>query len=58
MSKDINETINEFIQKEGCDLLCMIRREKGFFESVFKKSITKAQVFSNQIPLMVLPEKQ
>jgi len=56
LSKSINETINKFIQKEGCDLLCMIRREKGFFESFFKKSITKAQVFSNRVPLLVLPE--
>ncbi len=52
----INETINKFIQKEGCDLLCMIRREKAFFKSFLKKSITKAQVFSNQVPLLVLPE--
>lgn len=56
MSKSINETINKFIQEEGCGLLCMIRREKGFFKSIFKKSITKAQVFSNQVPLLVLPE--
>lgn len=56
MSKSINETINKFIQEEGCDLLCMIRREQGFFKSVFKKSITMAQVFSNQVPLLVLPE--
>jgi hypothetical protein len=53
MSKNINETINRFIQKENCDLLCMILRKKGFFESVFQKSITKAQVFSNQVPLLV-----
>tara|TARA_R110002049_G_scaffold1113_2_gene8201 strand:+ start:6868 stop:7677 length:810 start_codon:yes stop_codon:yes gene_type:complete len=56
MSKSINETINKFIEKEGCDLLCMLRREKGFFERVFQKSITKTQVFSNNVPLLVLPE--
>lgn len=56
MSKSINETINEFFKGEGCDLLCMIRRKKVFFESAFKKSIIRAQVFSNQVPLLVLPE--
>lgn len=56
MSKSINETINRFIQEEGCDLLCMIRREKGFLESIFQKSITKAQVYNNRVPLLVLPE--
>ncbi len=57
MTKSINESINEFIRKEGCDLLCMVRREKGFFESIFKKSITKAQVFNSKVPLLVVPEK-
>lgn len=57
MSTSINESINEFIAKEGCDLLCMVRREKGFFESIFKKSVTKEQVFNSWIPLLVLPEK-
>jgi len=57
MSKSINESINEFIEKNKCDLLCMIRREKGFFEGLFKGSITKSQVYSNRIPLLVLPEK-
>lgn len=57
MSKSINESINEFIEKEDCDLLCMVRREKGFFKSLFKRSITKAQVFNSRIPLLVLPEK-
>jgi nucleotide-binding universal stress UspA family protein len=55
-SRTINESINEYIKNEGVDLLCMIRREKGFFESIFSKSITKAQVFDSHIPLLVLPE--
>lgn len=58
MSKSINESINEFIRDHKSDLLCMIRREKGFFESIFKKSITKTQVYNTRIPLLVLPAKQ
>ncbi len=57
MSNSVNESINDFVEKEDCDLLCMVRREKGFFESIFKKSITKAQVYDSQVPLLVLPEK-
>lgn len=56
VSQNINETINEFMEEEGCDLLCMIRREKGFFESVFQRSITKAQVHNSRGPLLVLPD--
>jgi nucleotide-binding universal stress UspA family protein len=56
ISKSINESINEFIGKSDCDLLCMVRREKGFFERLFNKSITKTQAFNSQVPLLVLPE--
>jgi nucleotide-binding universal stress UspA family protein len=56
LSKSINDSINEFIGKGNCDLLCMVRRDKSFFERLLNKSITKAQVFNSQIPLLVLPE--
>ena len=55
VSKDINATIDQFIQEEGCDLLCMIRRERGVFKKLFHKSITKTQVFSTRVPLLLLP---
>lgn len=54
MSKSINESINDFIENNPCDLLCMIRREKGFFESIFKKSRTIDQVSNTIVPLLVL----
>ena len=57
MLSSVNESINDFVEKEGCDLLCMVRREKGFFESIFKKSITKVQVFNSKVPLLVLPDQ-
>ncbi|MFK7772125.1 MAG: universal stress protein [Saprospiraceae bacterium] len=56
LSKNINNSINKFIEKENCDLLCMVRRKKSFFESIYKRSITKNQVYNNQVPLLVLPE--
>lgn len=57
MINSVNESINDFVEKEGCGLLCMVGREKGFFESIFKKSITKAQVFNSEVLLLALPEK-
>ena len=53
----INESTNAFTKSQDCDLLCMVRRERGFFESFFKKSITEEQVYNSDIPLLVLPEK-
>jgi len=57
MSTGINESINDFVEAHSFDLICMIRRDKGFLESIFKKSITKAQVYQTKIPLLVLTEK-
>lgn len=57
MSKSINQSINEFVKKNKCDLLCMIRREKGFFEHLFQRSIIKNLAYNISIPLLVLPEK-
>lgn len=56
VSKSIGETVNHYVQEENADLLCMVRRKKTFFESIFQKSITKVQAFSNQVPLLVLPK--
>ncbi len=56
LSKSINKSISKFIEKEDCDLLCMVRRKKSFIESIYKKSVTKVQVYNNEVPLLVLPE--
>ncbi|GLR17666.1 universal stress protein [Portibacter lacus] len=56
MSQSINDTINAFLAQGNYDLLCMIRREKGFFESLFQTSITKNQVYKSEIPVLILPE--
>jgi len=56
ISKDINTSINKFIEKEDCDLLCMVKRKKNFWENSFSKSITKTQVYNNRVPLLILPE--
>jgi nucleotide-binding universal stress UspA family protein len=56
LSNSINESITGFMNQEGCDLLCMVRRKKSLFDSFFKKSITRAKVLENQCPLLVLPD--
>lgn len=55
-SKSIGDSIGRFVQQQGCDILCMVRRERSFFEKVFRRSITRVQAFRNQVPLLVLPE--
>ena len=58
VSGSVNDTIYEFTRKNKGDLLCMIRRDKGFLKSIFQKSVTKTQVFHNNLPVLVIPENQ
>lgn len=53
----INENISEFVSASDADMLCMVRRTHnsiGFFERLFKESVTLAQVFHCEVPLLVL----
>jgi nucleotide-binding universal stress UspA family protein len=56
LKNSVNESINDYILKHPIDLLCLIRRKKGFFESLFGTSVTEAQVYSSKVPLLVMPE--
>ncbi|NRB53223.1 MAG: universal stress protein [Saprospiraceae bacterium] len=56
LSNTINDTISKFVKTNDCDVLCMIRREKGFFERLLQGSNTVNQAYRNQLPLLVLPE--
>jgi len=46
--------IEEYLTKNKCDLLVMIKRKHGFFDSLFKGSYTKKMAFHTHIPLLVL----
>lgn len=52
----INDTISKFVKTVDCDVLCMVRRDKGFFERLLQGSNTVNQAYRNQLPLLVLPE--
>ena len=56
MSISVNQSINTFINQNQCDLLCMIRRKRGYFERIFRTSISKTQVYDSAVPLLVFPE--
>jgi nucleotide-binding universal stress UspA family protein len=56
LTKSVNKSINDYVKTKDLDLVCMIRREKGFFESIFRKSVTKTQVYRTKVPFLVLSE--
>lgn len=55
-ANNINDALNAYINRTDCDLLCMIRRDKGFFDRLFQGSTTVNQAYDSQTPLLVLPD--
>lgn len=55
-SDDISEAITDFTRRDRSDLLCLLKRERGFIQSLFHVSQTSRNVFSTDIPLLILRE--
>lgn len=53
-ASDVHERINAFVKEADASLLCMVRRKRGFFESLFRGSATLKQVYDSPAPLLVL----
>lgn len=51
---DVHQSINEFLRDSGAEMLCMIRRKRGFLERIFHGSITRREAFDSPAPLLVL----
>jgi len=54
--ENFTETINRFAIENNADLIVVIPKKHGFFESIFKRSHTKALVFHSHIPIMTIHE--
>ncbi len=53
-SNDVNGVINLFVFEENSDMLCMIRRDRGFWSNLFHQSVTAKEVFDSPVPLLIL----
>src|SRR5687768_2584246 len=49
-----NESINDYLGQHRADLLCVIRRKKGFLNRLLGPSRTAASKFNVDIPILVL----
>jgi len=50
----INASIENFVKKEQADMLCMIKRDRGFWGNLFHSSVTTKEVFHSTVPILVL----
>ena len=55
---NINQLLNEFTNAYPTQMICMVRREKGFWNRLFLKSITSQEMFNAPVPLLILKEKK
>ena len=53
-SPDVIEGIQNFVNREHSDLLCLIHHPRGFFQRIFDTSISKEMSFDSRVPLMIL----
>ena len=52
----IEQTILDFIDNQKVDLLVMRTHKRGFFESLFHRSLTKKLAYHTNVPLLVFHE--
>ncbi len=50
----LGDSIREFASDYQGDLLCMIRRQRGFLKDLFHVSVTSREVFHCSLPLLIL----
>ncbi|MCB0584691.1 MAG: universal stress protein [Phaeodactylibacter sp.] len=55
--QNINESINGFVEDYKANLLCMVRRRRGFLEEAFHVSATTREVFNSPVPLLILHDE-
>lgn len=51
---DLNEELNNHIETNGTDLICLLRTKKDFLERIFTGSVTLKQTFNCPIPLLII----
>jgi nucleotide-binding universal stress UspA family protein len=53
-NEDINSGIDLFAESRHADLIVMAPRERGLFQKIFSKSITRQEAYQTKIPLLAI----
>ena len=54
-SDEVKETILDFIMYKEIDILTMLTYKRGFFEGIFKPSLTKKIANNFEVPILAIP---
>ncbi|MCG8573385.1 MAG: universal stress protein [Flavobacteriales bacterium] len=53
----IEDKIMQFAHGMDIDLICLLKRERGFWKNLFHHSMTKSMVYHSDVPLLILRDK-
>ena len=53
-NENFNESINEYLDQHHADMVCVIRRKRGFLEKTLGPTSTPAAKFNLDVPILVL----
>jgi nucleotide-binding universal stress UspA family protein len=48
------DLLTQFAERNGVDLIAMIKRDRGFWKNLFHRSLTKSMSFYCDKPLLIL----
>lgn len=54
---DLSQSLNDYVDKHGGSLLCLVSHQHGFFEKLFFRSMSREVAHHTKIPLLILQEK-
>jgi len=57
LNDSLTEGISEFLTKEKPGLLAMYTQERGLFDGLFNKSVTKKMSFHSRVPLLAIKKE-
>ena len=57
-SKDIDDGINSFAERNNLDLIITLPQKHSFLESIFEKSVTRELIHHTHIPLMCIHKEK
>lgn len=58
LNKDIEKSVFFFIDEYDIDVMCIVKRQLNFFESLFTSSLSQKLAYHSYIPVLILREEK
>jgi len=55
---DFKQSLSDYIEDNDIDILAMVKYERGFWEDMFHRSLTKSMSYHTKIALLAIPARQ